>query len=245
MCAQASCVKEHLCTIPKIQFIYYYSLGHSRFGRCLATLKQLKARATGSLTEDMSLGKMLTVYMTLNWQNPDPNFILFFSSYCAQLLQSIPLEKVSSRQFFLNGQDFSGERLCWAYCGSHFLAHSLSQSPFWSIQMKKFKIIQVLVGGNLSHSIVGLMTAPQELRGGKPELKFSHNRQEVPVKLQPFNMYICQPLKFSIWSVVLLVGGGVFDWRVAGLRWQSNFANRHEGGGRPATNLHLSDSVSS
>lgn len=122
MCAQASCVKQHLCTIPKFQFIYYYSLGHSRFGRCLATLKQLKARATGSLTEDMSLGKMLTVYMTLNWQNPDPNFLFFFPSNCAQLLQSIPLEKVSSRQFFLNGQDFSGECLCWAYCGSLFLA---------------------------------------------------------------------------------------------------------------------------
>lgn len=65
-CAQRHHVKQYLCTIPKFQFIYYYSLRHSCFGRCLATLKQLKARATGSLTEDMSLGKMLTVYMTLN-----------------------------------------------------------------------------------------------------------------------------------------------------------------------------------
>lgn len=37
------------------------------------------------------------------------------------------------------------------------------------------------MGGNLSRSIAELMTAPQQLRGGRPERKFSHNRQEVPV----------------------------------------------------------------
>lgn len=65
MCAEALHVKQHLFTDPKFQFIYSHSVRHSHFGRCLATLKQLKARATGSLTEYMSLGRTLTVYMTL------------------------------------------------------------------------------------------------------------------------------------------------------------------------------------
>lgn len=148
MCAQASCVKQHLCTIPKFQFIYYYSLGHSCFGRCLATLKQLKARATGSLTEDMSLGKMLTVYMTLNWQNPDPNFLFSPVQLCSAFTVNSSGESFQSsvllkRTRFLWGMPLLS--VLWISLSGHTPFLTLPSGPFKWRNLKNFKYWWVVI----------------------------------------------------------------------------------------------------
>lgn len=152
--------------------------GIASLAGCLATLKQLKAGSACNLTECMSLGEMLTVYMTLNWQHgePWPKFAVFLLhsafnvGFSGETFQKSVLLKWTR---FLRGMS----RLLWM---SHLLYYLLYIRLPLSLSLlvhsvrgalKWFKCRRVVI---YSCSVGRLMIAHQERwkKRGNLKLKF-------------------------------------------------------------------------
>lgn len=92
---------------PKCEFRCHYPPRHNLFSLLPGNFEAIKSKENCDLTGCVSLGKMLSVYMTLNWQQREP-----WPKFALRLLRlafNVGFSWRKFREVFLSGPHFSGE----------------------------------------------------------------------------------------------------------------------------------------